>query len=217
MTTYGTMQDRIASDLERTLADTAHAESGRTWGDEIKSAINDAIKLYKSKRWWFVQGPTSAALTSTTTASNSYVSDYTGLINLRSLRITINGQLLELEPVTFQAMEEMHDGNDSAGQPYKYCRFGGRVRLYPTPDNTYTLTWSGTFEAATLTNDADTNDWMTDGEMVVRSMAKLIMLRDYIKSYDDVPAATQAVMIAEKALDREHTARTARGKISARS
>lgn len=214
MSDFGTMKTRIGSDLERTLADASY--SSRTWEDEIEAAIQDAIKLYKSKRWWFVAQPTAAALTSTTTADNSYIAEYTGLVKLESLRITIDGQKEPLEEVTFEEMERFHDGSTSSGQPYKYNRHAKRVRLYPTPSQVYTITWSGTFEEATLTLDADTNDWMTDGELVIRSMAKLILLRDYIKSYDDVPGAIQAIQQAEKSLNREHGARVGTRRIRAR-
>jgi hypothetical protein len=57
---------------------------------------------------------------------------------------------------------------------------------------------------------------MTHGELVVRSMAKLILLRDYIKSYDDVQAAASAVQVAEQALDREHAKRTATRRLQVR-
>jgi hypothetical protein len=212
---YGSMQTRIGSDLERTLMDVTFG--ARTWGDEIRAAINDAIKIYRSKSWWFNQQPTASDLTSLTTASNSYVNEYPGLIRLDSLRITIDGAKQVMDQIDFQTMEDRHDGTDDTGQPYEYCRYGGRLRLYPTPADAYLLTWSGTFKQATLSADGDTNAWMVDGELVIRSMAKLIMLRDYIKSYDDVPAVQQAVMEAEKALDREHAMRVSTRRLKARS
>lgn len=214
MSTFLELKTRIASDLERTLTDTTF--TGRTWDTEIGAAINDAIKLYRAKRWWFLQGPISAALTSTTTAANSYVADYTGLIDLKSLRITISGVLQPLTQISFEEMEARHDGSTSSGEPYEYCRFGGRVRLYPTPGAVYTLTWSGTFKEATLAADGDTNDWLDDGELLIKAHAKLILLRDFIKSYEDLPAAAGAVQEAIAALDLEHAARTATRRLRAR-
>ena len=57
---------------------------------------------------------------------------------------------------------------------------------------------------------------MTHGRLVIKAMAKLILLRDYIKSYEDVPAAQEAVMVAERALDREHMRRTGTRRLAAR-
>ena len=212
--TFGDMKNRVASDLERTLTDITWGT--RTWDDEIGGAILDAIKLYRSKQWWFLQQPQALTLTSTTTADNSYVTDYTGLIELQSLRITVSGQLRELTPVTISVMNSRHDGTTSTNEPFEYCRYGGRVRLYPTPSDAYTLTWTGTFQDSALTSNAISNQWMTHGELVVRAMAKLILLRDYIKSYDDMQAAASAVQVAEAALDREHAKRTATRRMQAR-
>lgn len=212
--TFGDMKNRVASDLERSLTDVTW--NSRTWNDEIGGAILDAIKLYRSKKWWFLQQPQTLTMTSQTSAGIEYVTEYTGLIKLDSLRITISGNKEPLEQISFQEMESRHDGTDSSGQPYEYCRHGGRIRLYPTPNQAYTLTWSGTFQDSALTSDTISNQWMTHGELLIRARAKLTLLRDYIKSYDDVPAAVLAVKEAEKALDSEHIARTATSRLRAR-
>lgn len=198
---YGAMIDRIAAELER--SDLGSSSSPGVIGTHI----NDAIKLYKARQWWFLQGPTSAALTSTTTASDSYVSEYSGLIQLDSLRITVSGALRELTPISFDEMERLHDWVDSANVPFNYTRYGGRVRLYPTPNATYTLTWSGLFEEATLSDSADTNDWMTTGELLIRHTARMTVLRDYIRDLESAGACMPGIEAAEKALDREHARR----------
>jgi len=214
MTTLGTMKDRIASDLERALADTTW--STRSWGDEIVSAIQDAIKINGSKPFWFLQEPTAADLTSTTTAGDSYVAEYAGLLRLDSLRITIAGDKQQLYQISQEEMSIRHDGSTSTGEPFEYARWAGRVRLYPTPGSAYTLTWSGIFADTTLSLDADSNGWTTHGELLIRSTAKLFLLRDYIKSYDDVPAAMAAMADAEKALYREHVQRMTKTRMAKR-
>jgi hypothetical protein len=195
--TYGTMINRIAAELERSDIGSSAAPG------VIGTHINDAIRQFKARNWWFLQGPTGAALTSTTTASNSYVARYTGLIQLDSLRITINGQKEELRPVSFAEMEELHDGTDSANQPYIYTDYGARLRLYPTPDDVYTLTWSGLFEETALAADADTNDWMTHGELVIRHTARMTVLRDYIRDPETAASCMPAIIAAISELDRE--------------
>ncbi len=212
----GDMKNRIASDLERTLTDTTHVTLARTWDDEIEDAILDSIQLYRSRPFWFLQEPQTVAITSTTTIDEEYVTEPAGLIRLDSLRITINGQRKPLRFITQDEMELNFDGNPTSGQPYSYTRYGGRVRLFPAPNLAYTLTWSGIFEDSTLTGNEVSNGWMTHGQMLIRSHAKLILLRDYIKSYDDVPAAQQALDIAEKALYREHVMRTSNNRMARR-
>lgn len=214
MTTFGTMKAQIASDMERTLAD--DAMNGETWDDVIGRFINDSIRLLRGRPWWFLQGPTTGSYTSTTTASNSYVSEYTGLIDLYSLRITISGQLQELYEVTHAKMEANYDGTTTNNAPIEYTRFGGRVRLYPTPDDTYTLTWSGTFDQDTLTLDADTNDWCTTGSVVLKAQAKVKLYRDYIKDLEAASAANVELMEGIRALDTEHMRRTGNNRIQSR-
>lgn len=210
----GDMKNRIASDLERTLTDTTW--SARTWDDEIEDCIFDAIKLNRSKPFWFLQEPQTVSLTSATSAGFAYVAEYPGLLRLDSLRITIAGQLQRLYQISHDEMESRFDGNTSGGEPFEFERWGGRVRLYPTPNAAYTLTWSGVFQDSTLTGNEVSNGWMTHGELLIRSTAKVMLLRDYIKSYEDVPAAMAAQAEAERALYREHVQRMSKTRMAKR-
>ena len=215
--TLGDMKTRIASDIERELTDETF--TARTWEDEIEASIFDAITLQKSKQYWFMQQPTSAAITSSCSTTSSYVSEPTGLVQIDSLRLTVNGEKQPVDPCSFEEMESLHDGNTTdTGEPFKYCRYGQRVRLYPAPNDTYTLTWSGLFDDAAMDNDADQTVWTTvgKGELLIRRQAKVILYRDYIKAYNDVPAAVAALKEAENALDREHAKRVGTRRLKAR-
>lgn len=212
---FGTIKAEIASDLERSLTDDVSASE--TWDDLIGRQINNSIQLMRSKHWWFLQKPIAAAITSTTTSGDSYVDEPTGLVQLNSLRITITGQLMELEPVDFDTMEMLHDGSQGDNnQPYKYTRWGKRIRLYPTPNDTFTLTWSGLFEEDTLSADDDTNDWCTDGALVLKAQTKLKIYRDVIKDMEGAAAADVELREATMALDREHIRRSATNRIRRR-
>ena len=211
MSDFGTLKAQIASDMERTLAD--DAMNDETWDDVIGRFLNDSIRLLKSRPWWFLQGPTTGSYTSVTTLGNSYVSEYTGLIDLYSLRITIAGQLQELPEVSFTRMEANYDGNSTNGQPIEYTRFAGRVRLWPPPNDAYTLTWSGTFDQSTLTLDADTNDWCVEGSVVLKAQTKVKLYRDYIKDLEAASAAVVELNEGVRALDTEHMRRTGNNRI----
>lgn len=201
MSDYGTMIDRIAAELER--SDMGSASSPGVIGTHI----NDAIRTYKAKHWWFLQEPTGTAKTNTTTASNSYVSLPTGIIQIDTLQVTIGGQLERLTAISHDEMERLHEGTTSEGQPWNYSQYGKRVRIYPTPDNTYTLTWTGLFEeSTTLSASADTNDWMTDGELLIRRQAKMTLLRDYLTD-PSWQACGPGIVEAIASLDREHMRR----------
>jgi hypothetical protein len=211
MSTYGTMIDRIAAELER--SDLGSAGSPGVIGTHI----NDAIRQYKARSWWFLQEPTSTAKTSTTTASNSYVSLISGIIQIDTLQITISGQLQRLTPTSHDLMESLHEGASSESQPWRWTQYGARVRLYPTPDDTYTLTWTGLFEdAVTLADSADTNDWMTHGELLIRHTARMTILRDYLRDDAGAQACISGITAASDALDREHMRRMPTRTIKAR-
>lgn len=207
MTTVGTMIDRIRDE----------AECSTDLEPTILLHINDAIAHYRARRFWFNEQPTSSALTSTTTASNSYVSRYTGLIQLDSLRITVSGQKEELTQVGFEEMERLHDGSTSTGEPFLYCLYGDRIRLYPTPNDTYTLTWSGIFEDTTvLDDDADENAWTTEAEQLIRHRACKTFMRDVTKDMPEVVAGKElAEREALQMLERETIKRSATRRIKA--
>lgn len=202
MSTYGTMIDRIAAELER--SDLGSSSSPGVIG----AHINDAIRQYKARNWWFLQEPTSAAKTNTTTASNSYLAYVTGLIQIDTLQVTIGGQLERLTAVEHGVMESLHEGSTSEGQPWHYTNYGARIRLYPTPDDVYTITWTGLFEdATTLAASVDTNDWMTNGELLIRHTARMTILRDYLRDDAGAMACMPGIQGAINELDREHMRR----------
>lgn len=201
MSTYGTMIDRIAAELER-----SDIGSAGTPG-VIGTHINDAIRQYKAKNWWFLQEPTSAAKTNTTTASSSYLAYPTGLIQIDTLQVTVSGQLNRLAPVTHDEMESLHEGTTSEGEPWRYTNYGSRVRLYPTPDQIYTITWTGLVEETALSTSTDTNDWMTTGELLIRNHARMTICRDYLRDTEGAAMAQAGVVAAIDALDREHMRR----------
>lgn len=196
MSTFGDMIDRIGAELERSDMDTV-----------IGQHINDAIRTYKAKHWWFLQEPTGADKTNTTTASNSYVSLVSGIIQIDTMKITINGFWQDMRPISHTEMEMLHEGTDATGQPYAWTQYGERLRLYPTPDDAYTLTWTGLFEdATTLDDDADSNDWTNAGELLIRRTAKMTLLRDYLTD-PAWQACLPGIAEAMQSLDREHIRR----------
>lgn len=210
MTTFGTMITRIAAELERSDMGTAGAP------DVIGTHINDAIRCYKARNWWFLQEPTSAAMTTTMATSDSYVTLPTRCIQLDTVKITVSGSPLDMRAVMHTEMEQLHEGSVSTGQPYVWTQWAKRLRVYPTPDTNYTITVTGLFEeATTLSASADTNDWMTDGELLIRRTAKKTLLRDYLND-PAWQACGPGIAEAIDSLDREHMRRMSTRTIKSR-
>lgn len=156
MSTYGTMQTRVAGELNRT-----------DLTSEIQDSILSAIKHYEGRRLWFNE----SIRTTTTTASDEYVDEPSDLSEIDSITITISSTKIPLKKRTWQYLEDLDVTTTLTGQPREYALFDEQIRLYPIPDDTYTLTLSGGKKFATLSGDSDTNAWMTTGEELIRSRA----------------------------------------------
>jgi len=208
MTTFGVMKTRIADELDRS--------GDATFVAMIGTHINDAIQLNRAAGWWFLEGPTTGSYTSTTTPGSQYVARYSGLQRLDSLLVTLSGQPEPLLPAEWSTMEMWHSSGSLSGDPSHYALYADRVRLYPTPGATLTLTWSGTFDEPALSVDADTSDWMTHGAPFIRAYAMMTLYRDVMRDSAGEEAAARAAQLARQALDRETAKRASTRRLKPR-
>jgi hypothetical protein len=203
MSDYGTMQARIASELRR-----------NNISDQIKNAIQTAIALAEVNRYYFNE----ARATTETENTKAYYAVPTDFQNMESLTITVNNSKYPLEPRTFQYIDGVDIGVANTGIPIWYAVYNQQFRLYPVPDAAYTLTLAYQKKLETLENDGDTNAWMTDGEIMVRQMAKAVVLRDVIRGEAAMNEANTYESAANRARDylkTETTRRTSTGNLIA--
>ena len=201
MSTYGTMQARIASELRRNKLNS-----------QIKDAIQSAILLAEVDRYYFNEG---RAYTETE-ANKAYYATPDDFQAMESLTITVNQSKYPLEPRTFQYIDSIDIGVAQDGIPIWYAIYNRQFRLYPVPDAAYRLDLAFQKKLSDLTDDDDSNEWMTDGEVMVRQMAKAIVLRDVIRGPEAMAEAKTYDAAAERArkfLVRETTRRTATGQL----
>lgn len=170
MTTYGIMQDRIADELAR---------SDLT--SQIKLAIQTAIDHYEREPFYFNE----ATGTFATVADQEYYSSTDAafiatLAEIHSMRVTVGSQPLRLEPQPWSWFEDRATGTYT-GYPYNYVYYKQNIRLYPIPDDAYTVTVGYVARPATLSTTADTNVWMTDGEELIRLRAKIDLHMNVIR------------------------------------
>lgn len=174
MSTYGVMNTRIASDLRR---------SNLT--DDISRAIQTAIQIYSSKRFWFND---ANSLTFTTSSSQeayapSGISDY--FIIDRVLAQNSNGGLWPIRPLDFQSFQQKRDAAGNYGDPLFGSLFGQQLWLTPVPNvSTINIQIWGTRRFTTLSASGDTNAWMTEGEVLIRTRAELDLYRYVIKDFE---------------------------------
>jgi hypothetical protein len=170
MSTFLELKTRIADELNR---------SDLT--SQIALAITSAIDHYKYKRFWFNEGTT----TSTTTASQEYQplpSSPTVILSIDSIHVTDGSQVRKMDEKDFKTIDLWQsETTPQTDVPYWFAQYKDRVRLFPIPDATYTLTWAGIIQLAALSGDADTNGWTTEAEQLIRQRAKSIVRCDVIE------------------------------------
>ena len=185
MSTFGVMADRIADELNRTDLTT-----------QIQYAIKTAIKVYDKQRFWFNESrsftfPTVAAQEFYTSSDNA---DIPNLLAIDTVQIAITStDKYLLQRVSYEQMEAISsNGTVDQGQPTWFCYYNKQIRLYPIPDAAYTIRVSGHWALSDLSATTDTNNWMTDAEILIRSRAKRELFTHVIRDVEGVAAMVQA-------------------------
>lgn len=193
MTDLGTMKARIASELNRIDLD-----------DQIATAIQSAIQAYEYETFWFNE---SRDITFNTAADQEFYGHddeehIDNLLLIHQVTITVNSQRYKLEPRLYQQIEEWAVNTSTTGQPTDFAYYNQQLRLYPIPDAVYAIRISGRIRFQALTNEGDTNAWMTDAEPLIRYRAKVDLFENYL--FDTANADRQRLWEAQ-ALQRLRT------------
>jgi hypothetical protein len=167
MATLGEMVARIREDIDR----------GTSYDSRIKRAIVEAIRFYRSKRvGWNIKRAYA-----TLTSGQEYVSLPTDWIEADLLRLDKDGERDVLEEVSYDWIDDQQTDEDETGRPYKWAVQHRTLRLYPPPDQTYTLMFSFQYELKDVSisaSDGATNAWLDEGEELIRkhAMSQLYVL-----------------------------------------
>lgn len=196
--TFSVMKTRIIDDMVR----------DDLTATQLGSAINDAIALQEGERYGFNEKRytllTVAAqeyydLTTPTLLTSAGAAVGTGetLLELDDITTTVSNRPYRLTPRTQQWMNEQQDSNYQ-GQPASYTLYGQQLRIFPVPDAAYTVSLSGLARLAPnpLSNDDDTNAWMTEGAGIIRGQAKLLLWRDILRDPEGMALARQQIIEA---------------------
>lgn len=189
MTTLATMRTRIADELVNEEITDA----------QIDRAIVSAIQTYDDGNWWFNQETDSfSTVAAQETYTEAELEDLPNIVDMVSLKVSNGSSTTSLIAMTYSALVDTQDGTVT-GIPTNYAIFAGRLWLYPIPDAAYTVTAYYAYKLPTLAQDADTNNWMTDGETLIRQTAKIILATDILQA-DDV--ANRFIPLADQALTK---------------
>lgn len=155
---YGDMQDRIADELIR-----------NDLTSQIKKAIQTAIRNYERERFHFNE----TRATASTVDGQEYYDLPDDFISMDSLTVTITDRQYPLIPRTWQYIEDISWGGKTwQGYPQDYAIYAGQFRLYPIPNGAYELELAYIKKLAELEDRSDTNEWMNQGEELIRCRAK---------------------------------------------
>lgn len=165
MTTRLTMRERIGREIRRPGLTT-----------QINEAIASAVAVAQSDRLFFTE---SRGITFNTVASQEFYSSADNaniglILKFDYVKINIAGTLFELRTITPERIEALSDSGSQTGQPTNYCYYGEQIRLYPVPAEVFTVRIGAQIKVAAPASDEETgNRWMIDGELLIRSRAKM--------------------------------------------
>lgn len=213
MSTYGTMQTRIADEI---LRDDIPSQ--------IQNAIQSAILLWEGQRFVFnerrflistVAGQEYYDWPAMTDTAGAALESGVSLLEIDSITITDSGSTYPLTDRTQEWMDEYSTtATEYTGTPCDYAIYADQLRLSPVPDAAYPLTLSGLARLKTLSATSDTNAWMVEGEPLIRAQAKVIIYRDVLHNERGLAFAQNAVDTALLALERKHLAKAGVGRIA---
>ncbi len=177
MSTYGTVRNRILSDLNRT--------SPNDLTSSVETEIQTAIAFYERRRFWFLEGRATAE----TIVGQEYYALPEDFRDDDSLTITVNGNTYPLMKRTYENLEQWFVQTASfTGQPSDYAIYDEQIRLYPVPNGQYTLKLSYYKQLSTLEAESDTNAWMVEGESLIRSRVEWLLFARKLRDYDAAQA-----------------------------
>lgn len=207
MATFGEVKSRVINELDRTdLASVA------------PDAVRLTIKRYEAERLHFT---VSRNLTLNTVAGQvlytgsdaSWIPDIVRIDNPGF--VLVGGQNRKVYRDDPVVLEFMTDNSATQGEPLNWAYYAQQLRLYPVPDQVYSLRFHGVMRLAALSADGDTNAWTTDAEDLITAGAKRWICQQVTKDFQLAEVMKMAEDEALQRLRSEYTDRHATGKITA--
>lgn len=177
---YGTLQNRIADEIARSDL-TA----------QIREAIQSAIRLHESERFWFNE----AEATAQSVAGQAAYAVPGDFLEPDALTLSVSGNRYPLSPRSYGWLRGAAINEAARGRPTDWAYYADQLWLYPAPDAAYTLTLSYLKRLPVLAASGDANAWMTHGEELIRARAKADLYANVIRDFDEA--------IAMKAVETE--------------
>lgn len=203
MTTYLVMQTRISDELARD-----------DLSSQVQLAILSAIDHYERERFYFTEGTaTFSTVAGQEYYSSSDLADIATLVEIDSLRITVNSTRYTLCRRDFAYIDEIAASSTTTGDPTDFCYYKQQIRLYPTPSSVRTITMAYIKRLTALSSSSDSNAWTTDAEEMIRMRAKADLLYNVIRDPEEAAICERGAKIAHDALCHETARRISAGRV----
>ena len=185
----GGLKARIARDLVRS-----------DLSAEIEDIIPECIREVAAYSFWFND---VRELTFNTVAGQAFygaaaLSYLPWLSKIDALWIVVNGQRRNLREVMPAEIDRQMDGSPSDGEPDCFARQADGLRFYPVPDRVFPVFIDGVSRLSPLVLDSDANAWMTEGEAMIRALAKAKLMESPVDNPERA-ARFRAIYINERA------------------
>lgn len=206
MATYGDLKTRI-------IAETNRDDLVDDYAVNLAQAIVEAIDHYATKRFWFNEVRTTAAMT----IGNEYVAVPTGLRGIDMVWASI-GPGYEVQKTDLDNIESLaHVGGN--GQPSRWAYYApsgaASLRFWPTPNSAYSLILIGTKDETTLSAPGDSNAWTLYAYDLIAARAKMLLCRDLFRDQVKAQTAAEAETDALTRLRGETNRRLGTGRVRA--
>lgn len=191
------------------LRENIEADTRRTLGAVGTRFINDAIRHYAGRRWWFNE---MVSTTATVAGTETYAIP-TGMrsVDTVSIEVTTGDPFL----LTYRDHAFIEGRRVSStifkGIPQDYTIYDELIRLYPIPEAAYVMRITGYGELV----DSFTNTkspWANEAYNLIYSRARALIERDYFYNPEGYAMHSAAERDALRELQAENTRRMARGR-----
>lgn len=204
MGTYLDLQTAIATDLTRSEL-----------GDQIKSAILDAVEHYETDRFYF--NVTRSLTFSTVVGQAAYgasdLAQIPYIIGLDALFLIDSGRPYALDKYEADEFEWLQSTSTGNGRPCAYTYIDSQILLWPAPVAVYTIRPHMHYKLTELSADSDTNAWTTDAEQLIRCHAKLLLYSNLLEDTEGMQRMSVQIQSHKDRLDYKTAARMATGRI----
>lgn len=187
------MVSRIAAEIARPDLAGAIGSSGN--GPAIRNAINDAIYICQKFRFRFNEAIPPTGVTFNTVIGQSLYAP-AGILSIDYLgTVAGDGSFLNIARSQPELVKLLAS---QSGTPDSFAMEGEKIILAPVPSTIITINVFGHILLAAPASDGEVgNRWMTDGERMVRFLAKREVARNVTRN-KEMDAAMDAAWMSER-------------------